>query len=256
MATIRILNVDFASATMRELLREVRAGLVFPLNVDTVVHLQRDREYYDVCRGAEWLLPDSQILVAASRLLGTPFPERVSGSDFVPAFCAHHAADESVRIFLLGAGPGVAAEAAARINGRAGRQLVVGAHSPSYGFERDAAECDRIVEIIGASGATVLAVGVGAPKQEKWIARHRARLPGVRLFVAIGATLDFEAGRIPRAPRWTQRVGLEWAYRLTREPGRLWRRYLVDDMRVFPLLLQQRLGLYRDPFAEGGGGRS
>jgi N-acetylglucosaminyldiphosphoundecaprenol N-acetyl-beta-D-mannosaminyltransferase len=256
MAKIRILNVDFESATTAELLREVQSGVVLPLNVDTVVHLQRDREYYDVCRGADYLLPDSQILVVASHLLGTPFPERVSGSDFFPAFCDHHAADESVKVFLLGAGPGVAAEAAKRTNQRVGRELVVGTHSPSYGFERDEAECARIVEIIDGSGANVLAVGVGAPKQEKWIARYRERLPRVRLFIAIGATLDFEAGRISRAPRWTQRVGLEWAYRLTREPGRLWRRYLVDDMRIFPLLLAQRLGRYRDPFAESGGGRS
>jgi UDP-N-acetyl-D-mannosaminuronic acid transferase (WecB/TagA/CpsF family) len=98
-----------------------------------------------------------------------------------------------------------------------------------------------------------LAVGVGAPKQEIWIARHRHRMPRVTRFLAIGATIDFEAGTVKRAPKWMSRAGIEWLYRLMSEPRRLYRRYLIEGPPFFWLLLKQRLGLYRDPFRFGDG---
>ncbi len=150
--------------------------------------------------------------------------------------------------FLLGGAADSPRRAAYKINREAGREMVVGGYSPPFGFEHDPIECDRIIEMIREAGATVLAVGVGAPKQEKWIAKHRDRLPFIQIFMAIGATIDFEAGNISRAPRWVQSSGLEWLYRLSAEPGRLWRRYLIHDPPFFWLILKQRLGLYRSPF--------
>ena len=90
-----------------------------------------------------------------------------------------------------------------------------------------------------------MAVALGAPKQERWILANRDQLPEVRVFFGIGATVDFEAGLVPRAPTWMSRNGLEWFWRLAREPRRLWKRYLVDDLPFFWLLLRQRLGLYK-----------
>lgn len=102
---------------------------------------------------------------------------------------------------------------------------------------------------INRSGATVLAIGVGAPKQELWITRYKDQLPNVQTFLAIGATIDFEAGTVQRSPRWMSDVGLEWLFRILCEPKRLWKRYLVHDLPFFWLILQQRLRTYRNPWA-------
>ena len=104
-----------------------------------------------------------------------------------------HANDPNCRIFLLGAAEGVADKAMENINRKVGRQIVVGTHSPSFGFEKDERECMELVDIVNASDATVLLVGVGAPKQEKWIAKYRSQMFNIKLFMALGATIDFEA---------------------------------------------------------------
>ena len=143
-----------------------------------------------------------------------------------------------MRVFLLGAGPGVAEKARQALNAEAGREVVVGAHSPSFALLTDERESREVVDLITASGATVLAVGLGAPKQEMWIARHRHLLPGVQRFMAIGATLDFKAGRVRRAPAWVSALGMEWLFRLVLEPKRLWRRYLVQGPTVVAALIR------------------
>lgn len=124
----------------------------------------------------------------------------------------------------------------------------MGAHSPSFGFENNDAECRAIVDIVNRSGANVVLVGVGAPKQEKWIDRWKGEMPGVKLWMALGATIDFEAGNIRRAPRAWQKMGMEWFYRFVCEPRRLFRRYFVDDPRFFYYYVRQLAGIYRDPF--------
>jgi exopolysaccharide biosynthesis WecB/TagA/CpsF family protein len=123
--------------------------------------------------------------------------------------------------------------------------MVVDSYSPPLGFENDPLECAKIIEIINNSGANVLAVGVGAPKQEKWIIKYRSSLSEIKTFFAIGATIDFEAGSLRRAPAWMSSAGLEWLYRLLSEPGRLWRRYLVEDLGFFILIFRQKLQMNR-----------
>jgi exopolysaccharide biosynthesis WecB/TagA/CpsF family protein len=120
---------------------------------------------------------------------------------------------------------------------------VVGAHSPSFGFEKNEQECQELIEEIKNSGATVLAVGVGAPKQEKWIYKYKEQLPNIKIFLAIGATLDFEAGNKKRAPKWVTEIGLEWLHRLLSEPKRLWKRYLIGGPIFCWLILKQKFNL-------------
>jgi exopolysaccharide biosynthesis WecB/TagA/CpsF family protein len=249
MNQVRILNLDIDNLTMRELLEQLDRGVVYTPNVDHLLQLQDDRRFVEAYREADFKVCDSQLLVMAARFLGTPLREKLSGSDVFPAFCAFHRNDPQITIFLLGAREGVAARAMERLNARFGRRIVVGAYSPPFGFENDPAEGERILRTVEASGATVLAVGLGAPKQELFIHRCRSLLPSVRIFLAIGATIDFEAGTLSRSPGLLSRVGLEWFYRLCKEPRRLWRRYLLRGPRFFALLLRQRLGLYRDPWA-------
>jgi exopolysaccharide biosynthesis WecB/TagA/CpsF family protein len=96
----------------------------------------------------------------------------------------------------------------------------------------------------------VLAVGVGAPKQEKWICKYKDRFTHVKIFMAVGATIDFEAGVVQRSPKWMSKFGLEWLFRISADPKRLWKRYLLEDLPFFWLLLKQKLGLYRSPKLE------
>jgi len=245
--TVNILGVQLTNLDRPELFSQLNDGVFFSPNVDVIMKLRADPEFHALFHRAEFRICDSQIVKMAGSFLGTPIKEKISGSDFLGEYCAYHAQNPAVRMFLLGAMPGVALQAQQRINARIGREIVVGAHSPSYGFEKNPAECEELARIVNASGATTLAVGVGAPKQEKWIMAHKAKMPGVRVFMAVGATIDFEAGNVPRAPHWMSRLGLEWAYRLWQEPQRLWRRYLIDDLPFFGLVLKQKLGRLPPP---------
>jgi exopolysaccharide biosynthesis WecB/TagA/CpsF family protein len=243
METVKILNVEINNLSKAEVLKNLVYGVVFTPNVDHIILLQNDPVFAEVYEEADYRLCDSKILYIVSRFLGTPIREKISGSDFFPAFCQYHKDNEDIKIFLLGAKEGVALQAQENINKKIGRKIVVGAHSPSFGFEENEQECLEIIEKIKKSGATVLAVGVGAPKQEKWIYKYKAYLPSINIFLAIGATIDFEAGNKRRAPKWVTEIGLEWLHRLLSEPKRLWRRYLLGGPFFCWLVLKQKFNL-------------
>ena len=237
---VEILGVEIDNVSQRQFLAELKKGVIFTPNVDHLMKLQDDDEFRAAYRQADYKVCDSQILMYASKLLGKPLKEYISGSDLLPLFCDYHKDNSDITIFLLGGATGVAKQAQRNINTRIGREIVIAAHSPSFGFEKNDGECKAIIDIVNSSGATVLAVGVGAPKQELWIAKYRAQMPGIKIFMAIGAALDFEAGNKPRAPQFWSDLGLEWLYRLMSEPKRLWKRYLLDDLPFFKLLLKQK----------------
>lgn len=243
--SIQMLGFLVSNCTGSELLNGwADLRFLVPVNVDVLMKLHRQEQFASAIRAAGadvTLVNDSQVLALASRLiLGRRFRARVSGSDFLPAFCTSTQV-HGARVFLLGGFGDTAERARARLNRMAGREVVVAARSPSFGFDRNPTECADIVHHIRSSGANVVAVGVGAPKQELWMLQHAAELPGVRVFMAVGATIDFLAGNVRRAPRWLSNSGLEWLYRLVREPRRLARRYLIEGPPVFWLLLRQRL---------------
>ena len=248
MNRIKILNVEMDSISQEGLLEQLKRGVLVTPNVDQIVKMQSDREYYDIVRRAEWCICDSKILYLCAKLLGTPLPEAIPGSSFFPAFYEYHMEDENCKIFLLGAMDGVAQKAMDRINEKMGRQMVVGAYSPSYGFEKKQEENEDIYRMINESGANVVLVGVGCPKQEKWIDKHKAMMPKVDIWMALGATIDFEAGNIKRAPQIWRKLYMEWFYRFLQEPKRMYKRYFVDDPKFFWYLMKQMLGLYKNPF--------
>lgn len=219
-------------------------------NVDHLVKLQHDKEFYEVYRQAEWIVCDSKILYLLSKLLKHPLPEAIPGSSFFTAYYLYHKDDPNCKIFLLGAKEGIAQTAMEQINRKTGRRIVVGAHSPTFGFEKNEKECNELTKIVNRSGANVLLVGVGAPKQEKWIMKYRDKMPNVDVFMALGATIDFEAGTLQRAPLAWQKNGMEWLYRCLKEPKRLFRRYFVDDMQFFYYFTLQLLGIYKNPFGK------
>ncbi|WP_017314654.1 WecB/TagA/CpsF family glycosyltransferase [Mastigocladopsis repens] len=244
MNKVKILNLEIDNLSKAEFLEKLQSGVVFTPNVDHLIKLQKDPEFLQAYSISDYKVCDSQILVHASKFLGTPIKEKISGSDLFPAFYNYHRHNEDIKIFLLGAGQGVASKAQNEINRKTGRSIVIASYSPPFGFDKDEQECQNIVRMINNSGATVLVIGVGAPKQEKWIYKYKAMLPQIRIFMALGATIDFEAGNVKRSPKWMSEVGLEWLFRMLCEPKRLWKRYLVDDIPFFILILKQKLNLY------------
>jgi N-acetylglucosaminyldiphosphoundecaprenol N-acetyl-beta-D-mannosaminyltransferase len=248
MNKVKLLNISIDNISQAELFEKCKSGVVFTPNVDHLMKLQSDPEFVNTYKDATYKLCDSKILFFISRFLGTPIKEKISGSDLFPAFYQYHKNNEDIKIFLLGAREGVALKAQEKINAQVGRTMIVGAHSPSFGFEKNEEECAKIIELINQSGATVLAVGVGAPKQENFISKYKDKFTNIKIFLAIGATIDFEAGNIKRAPKWISEIGMEWLYRLLAEPKRLWKRYLVHGPSFFWLILKQKLNFYVDPF--------
>ncbi|ACK68707.1 glycosyl transferase, WecB/TagA/CpsF family [Gloeothece citriformis PCC 7424] len=249
MKNINLLNISIHNITQHELLQRLTqyGGIVITSNVDHLIKLQKDPEFLEAYHGATYRTCDSKIVQYASQFLGTPIIEKISGSDLFPAFYQYNKSNTDIKIFLLGAGEGVARKAQEKINQKVNREIVIDVYSPSFGFEQNELECQQIIERINQSGATVLAIGVGSPKQEKWIMKYKHQMPHIKIFLGIGATIDFEAGHKPRSPKWMSEVGLEWLYRLLSEPKRLWKRYLVEDIYFFWLILQQKLRRYQSP---------
>ena len=225
---ISILGVPVHAVTMAETLQytwqfmqEPRLHQIATVNPEFVMAAQQDAAFRRVLRAADLCVPDGVGLLLAARRYGRRLPERVAGSELVyqlAALCAH----QGWRLFLLGAAPGVAAEAATIFRERYPDLQIAG----TYAGSPDAGENDNIVARINESRAEVLYVAYGAPRQDKWIARNRQTLQTVRVALGVGGALDFVTGRTVRAPRWLQKLGLEWLHRLLREPWR-WRRMLA-----------------------------
>lgn len=247
-----ILNVTFDNITQTELLENLTEGVVVTPNIDHLMKLQKDKSFYDCYQQADFTVCDSRIIYALSRLLfsKTALKEQITGSDFFPAFCEFHKNNPTTTIFLLGGTEDSVIQAQDNINKRESRTIVTGAYSPPFGFESSDEENKKIIELINNSQATVLAIGVGAPKQEKWVFEHKDSLKKIKIHLAIGATIEFEAGNLTRAPKWMTKSGTEWLYRMFQEPKRLIRRYLLEDMPFFSLLIKQRLGHYKNPWRE------
>ncbi len=196
-------------------------------NVDHVVMLQHHVGLQQAYGDADLVLADGMPVVLASRLLGQGLPERVTGADLVPALFDAAERRGGLRVFLLGAGPGVADKAAAKIEARWPAVDVTGTYCPPLGFENDPEENATILAKISEARADVVVVGLGAPKQELWVHAHRDQIDaGVAL--CVGATIDFLAEHKSRAPQWMQRNGLEWLHRVATEPRRLLGRYARD----------------------------
>lgn len=246
---IEILNIKVDNIYKKDLLEKFEEGVLITPNVDHLMKLQKDKEFYDLYQKADFITVDSQIVKHALSFLGTPVKEVITGSDFFPSFYNYHKNNPDIKVFLLGAAEGVADKAMQIINQKIGRDIIVGAHSPSFGFEKNEKECDNLIDIINATPANVLVVGVGAPKQEKWIFKYKDHLPKIKIHLAIGATIDFEAGNIKRAPKIYQKFAMEWLYRLMKEPKRLWKRYIIEDFPFFILIFKQKFNKYKNPFA-------
>ncbi len=233
--------VPVDSVTLAEALDEVErlvaqgeGGAVFTPNVDHVVLADQNERMRVAYARSSLSLADGMPVVWASRLLDVPLPERVAGSDFVPRLL-ERAAERGWRVYFLGGAPGVGALAREVLRTLLPALEVVGIDDSRIDIDAPADGLERVLGPIRATRPHLVLVALGAPKQEILIDRVRDGLrPAV--FLGVGGTLDFLAGTIPRAPRWMAKSGLEWIFRLSREPRRLWRRYLVQDPKFLVVL--------------------
>jgi N-acetylglucosaminyldiphosphoundecaprenol N-acetyl-beta-D-mannosaminyltransferase len=243
---VSIGGVPIDSLTLREAIDAIdllvasgRGGAVFTPNVDHIIEFETNPRLRQAYEAVDLSLVDGMPVVWASRLLGRGLPEKVSGSDLIEPLLEHAMAREW-RVFFLGGQEGVGALAAARLKETMPNLSIVGTLAPRVDMTAPKERRTEIVEAIRATRPHLVFVAFGAPKQELWIHEAREDLkPSV--FLGIGASLDFIAGTLPRAPRWVSRSGFEWLYRLGREPRRLWKRYLVRDPRFFIILLRDLL---------------
>ncbi len=216
-----------------QFVRDKQPHQLCTVNPEFIMAAQNDLEFKRILNQSALNIPDGIGVVWAAKRLGHPLRERVAGSDLVGAI-ADRAQKTGWRIFLLGAAEGVAQQASLELQRRYPRTHIVGAYAGSPRVEEEA----DIVARIRSAGVDILLVAYGAPRQDKWIARNLERI-GVPVAMGIGGSLDFIVGRQKRAPRWMQRIGLEWLYRLLREPWR-WRRQLALPRFVWRVVREKR----------------
>jgi N-acetylglucosaminyldiphosphoundecaprenol N-acetyl-beta-D-mannosaminyltransferase len=209
------------------LVQRGEGGAVFTPNVDHVVLADEDARMRGAYARVNLSLADGMPLVWTLRLLGHAVPEKVSGSDLILPLLAR-AAERGWRVYFLGGAPGVAALARDKLRESLPRLQIVGIDAPRIDVDEAPEMQAALLDRIRALAPDLVFVALGAPKQEIWIDLVRDQLRPAVLF-GVGASLDFVAGTIPRAPTWMSQSGLEWLFRLVREPGRLWRRYLLRD---------------------------
>lgn len=245
MARIKFMNTCIDNLTMSETLNEIDkliqkkiCSYVVTPNVDHIVRLEKDEELQKVYKNASLILTDGKPLIWISKWYKTPIKEKISGSDLFPRVC-QLAANKNYTMYLLGAAEGVADTAARNLMKKYPGLNIVGTYSPPFGFEKNEQEMNKIKAQIQDVHPDILVVGLGCPKQEKFMYYHCKEL-GVPISFGLGASIDFEAGNIKRAPKWMSNHGLEWLYRFSKEPKRLFKRYFVDDIKIIQVARKYR----------------
>ncbi len=228
--TITILDIPIVRATEAEAMEEIRrlteqseTALVIYVNAHTLELTTRDPAYRQIVQEAAIVMNDGIGVSMAAKIVGKEsFPANLNGTDLTPLIL-QMAAEQGWRVFLLGSKPGVAEKAAVKFVTQNPALVISGTNSGYFKAE----ELEGVIQKIREVRTDVLIVGMGNPVQEQWLARHQAQT-GAKLGVGVGAFLDFSAGVFPRAPLWMQKMKIEWLYRMTREPKRLWKRYLIE----------------------------
>ncbi|MGM0214835.1 WecB/TagA/CpsF family glycosyltransferase [Enterococcus sp. AZ109] len=241
MPKINFLNTNIDNLTLEQTVEEVKklidkkeAKYLVTPNLDHIVLLEEDDVFRDIYKNASLVLADGKPLIWISKFKKNPIIEKISGSDLFPKIC-EMAAKEGYSIFILGAAEGVADKAGENLCAKYKDLKIVGTYSPRYGFEENQEEVEAIIENIKSNSPDILAVSLGSPKGEKFIYNYLDEL-NVPISMSIGATIDFEAGNVKRAPKWMCDHGFEWMYRISQEPNRLIKRYLNDAIKILPII--------------------
>lgn len=240
---VSALNMDAALVTLAGWLANRVPAYVCTAPAHAVLAYVNDPSLLRIANASGMLTPDGMAIVWLLRLMGHKNVDRVYGPDLVLAAC-QRSLQTGWKHYFYGGAPGVADELARRLQQRFPGLAIAGTYTPPF-RPLTAEEDTEIIGRIRASGAHIVWVGLGSPKQERWMADHVGRV-GAPVLIGVGAAFDFLSGRKPQAPRWMQRSGLEWLFRLATEPRRLWRRYAQYPLFAL-LVLAQLTGLKRYP---------
>lgn len=229
-------NVDMQETinAIEKMLVSGKKNYVVAINVDVVIKIESDPYLKEIVDNADMVLVDGKPLVWISILHGKGVKAKISGSDLVPFLCKI-AAQKGYRIFIIGGKDGVAEQAKRCLERDQPTLQIVGTYAPAFGFEKNKLEIEKINRMISEAHPDLLIVCFGCPKQEKWIYENIEKYDA-KVSVCAGATVDFLAGNVKRAPRWLSEYGFEWFYRFIQEPKRLFKRYFVDDIRIIKLI--------------------
>ena len=211
-----------------------KKSYIVAVNVDVIVKLEDDPYLKKIVDNADLVLVDGKPLQWIAKYQGNPIKEKISGSDLVPLLLKQ-ASDKGQSVFIIGGKDGIAQKAKSNIEKTNPLIKIVGTYAPPFGFEKDQNELDKINSIISDCHPDIVIACFGCPKQEKWIYENYLKYEA-KLSVCAGATVDFLAGNVKRAPKWISNIGFEWFYRFLQEPKRLFRRYFVDDVRILKLV--------------------
>ena len=240
MDKIPFLNTSVNNCTMDECLAEIdkmisadKKSYIVAVNVDVIMKIEKDAKLKEVTDSADMVLVDVKPLIWIEKKHKKPITEKISGSDLVPLLC-ERAEEKGYKIFILGGKDGIAEQAKNKLQERLPGIKVIGTYAPPIGFEEDTNELENINNIISEAKPDILLACLGCPKQEKFIYDNIDKYDA-KVSICAGATVDFLAGNIKRAPKWMSNHGLEWLYRFFQEPRRLFKRYFIDDIKIFKL---------------------
>ena len=233
---INNLSMSETIETIEQMILSDKKSYIVPINVDVVIKIEKDNYLKKIVDEADMVLVDGKPLIWISKLHHKPVKAKISGSDLVPLLC-EKAAKKGYSIFILGGKEGVAEQAQKKIEEKYSGINVVGTYAPPFGFETNERELDKINQMITEKAPDILIVCFGCPKQEKWIYENIESY-NAKVSICAGATVDFLAGNVKRAPKWMSEHGLEWFYRFLQEPNRMFRRYFIDDLKIVKLIIK------------------
>lgn len=242
MKKINICGVSFNNISAEELKDAIEERLsgdgrnyfIVTPNVDFIVRANSNASFRDILNKADLSLCDSAIVKMASPFLGKKIQERITGFDLLRIICSNLKRENNC--FILGGKQDIVTISAERLKLNYPDIKIAGFHHGYFEERKDRG----IIDLINTANTDILIIGMGSPKQELWVAKNKKFLK-VRIIICIGGIIDILAGKTRRAPRWMQRIGLEWFWRLIQEPKRLWKRYLIDDMKFFSLVLKEKI---------------
>lgn len=231
-------DMDETLSSIDKMILSGEKSYVVAINVDVVMKIEADQYLKKITDNADMVLVDGKPLVWISKWHKHPVKAKISGSDLVPLLC-ERARDKGYSVFIIGGKDGIADQAKANLEKNLPGINIVGTYAPQFGFEKDKNELEKINTMISDAHPDLLIACFGCPKQEKWIYENYQKYDA-KVSVCAGATVDFLAGNVNRAPRWMSEHGLEWFYRFTQEPKRMFKRYFVDDIKVAKLVWKYR----------------
>lgn len=227
-------NMDEAIQAIEDMIASEKKSYIVAINVDVVMKIENDSHLKEITDKADMVLVDGKPLEWIAKWHKRPIKAKISGSDLVPILC-EIAAEKGYSIFIIGGKEGIAEKAKQNLERDLPGIKIVGTYAPPFGFEKNERELSRINKMISNVHPDILIACFGCPKQEKWIYENYQKYDA-KVSVCAGATVDFLAGNVNRAPKWMSDHGLEWFYRFLQEPKRMFKRYFIDDVKILKLV--------------------